>query len=832
MASFDDCLRNMMDADVVSREEAAELKATYERLRTKHAAGMSPEAAEAAAKAELDRRLAGEANHKKRVALLAIKAQRRLKADLDGFRDAAGVPDIGLAAINLLEHYGRAGYSSVAGRAKAILGLAHADMEGVLHEFRRTWATGRRQNAARLDNVVRELFGEDSGDAAAKGLAKAWDEVSDGLRQRFNAAGGAIRKLESWGLPQSHNRLALMKRGKDAWISDTLPRLDPDRMVHPLTGDPIPPAELRSMLDHVYDSIVEEGWNTREPSSVPFGRGAIANQRTDHRFLVFKSADDWMAYQRQYGEPDPFASMMSHIRGMANDIAAMEVLGPNPNATMNWLKQTIQKEAAAAENGKPSRMKSGRYPWARDVRSTANWTINELDGLYAELRGGAGPASEGFAAWAAGIRNWLVAAKLGSATLSAVTGDPVTMSIAKGFIGLPVANTYQSIARQFSQASRREAVAAGLINEEAMHVLRERARYAGTLAGPEWTRWLPDRVMAWNGLAPWTQAAKHAFGREMQAFLGHRLEDGWDALPVEFRRAAEGYGLDAGSWAVVRRAQAQQIEDARFLRPQDISAVDHPDAKAISERWLEMILSETEYAIPSGTSRGRNLMVGTSQPGTFWGEFRRSAAMFKSFGVSVAMLQGARVATEIGAGRGARGGAYVGAALTTLTLAGAMSVWLKDIAAGRDPRPATNGAFWVGAVTQGGGLGIFGDFALADFSRFGNSLPETLAGPVVSTVSDAYGLTIGQGMKLLKGEETNLSQEAIRALRSYTPGGTLWYVRAAYNRVVLDQLQFLADPKASQKFKRQVSTAQREREQGYWWEPGEVLPGRAPALGP
>lgn len=828
MASFDDCLRNMMDADVISPEVAKELKATFERLREQHSKGKSPEGAAAAAKADLEKRLVADALDKKRTALLSIAAQRRLKDDLDHFRDAKGEQDLGLATLSLLEHYGRAGYSSVAGRAKAILGMAHAEMEQVLHEFGRTWLTGARKNAARMDNVVRELHGEDTGDLAAKALAKAWETVSDGLRQRFNAAGGAIQKLASWGLPQSHNRLALIKRTKELWINDILPLLDPARMVHPLTGDPVPPSELRSLLDRVYDSIVEEGWNTRDPSSIPMGRGAIANQRTDHRFLVFKDADSWLKYQRQYGEPDPFATMMSHIKGMANDIAAMEVLGPNPNATLEWLKQTIMKEAAAAENGKPSRMKAGRYFGVKDVRSTANLTLLELDGIYAELRGGAGPARETAAAWGAGIRNWLVAAKLGSATLSAVTGDPVTMSIAKGFIGLPVANTYQSIARQFSQASRREAVAAGLINEEAMHVLRERARYAGTLAGPEWTRWLPDRVMAWNGLAAWTQAAKHAFGREMQAFLGNRIEGEWDALPEAFRRAAEGYGLDAGAWDVIRKAQAQQIDDARFLRPQDIAAVKHPDAKALSERWLEMILSETEYAVPSGTARGRAAMIGQSRAGTFWGEFRRSAAMFKSFGVSVAMLQGARVAAEIGAGRGARGGAYVGAALTTLTLAGAMSIWLKDIAAGRDPRSAKNTDFWIGAVTQGGGLGIFGDFALADFNRFGNSLPETLAGPVVATVADAYRLTVGQLFKLGRREETNLSEEAVRVLRNYTPGGTLWYVRAAYNRVVLDQLQYLADPKASQKFKRQVRDAQRERNQEFWWAPGEMVPQRAP----
>ncbi len=416
-----------------------------------------------------------------------------------------------------------------------------------------------------------------------------------------------------------------MKRGREGWIADTLPRLDPFRMVHPLTGDAIPPAELASVLGEVWDSIVTDGWNRRDPAGVPFGRGAVANQRTDHRFLVFKSADDWLAYQKEFGSPDAFATMMEHVNAMARDIAGMEVLGPNPSATVEWLKQTVQKETALAEAGKPSRVKAGRYP-GLGIRATGNLTVTELEGLWGELRGGVAPVNEGLAGVSAGIRNWMVAAKLGSSTLSTVSGDPATIAIARKFIGLPTTNTLWSIAGQFRGAARREAVAAGLINEEAMHVLREQARWAGSLGGPEWTRWLPDRVLAWNGLQAWTKATKHSFGREMQAFLGNRLEESWDALPAQFRRVAEGYGLSAGDWSLMQKAAPQEIDGARFLRPGDIASIEDSRAREVAERWLEMILAETEYAVPSGTSRGRAMMIGQTPPGTLWGELRRRAA--------------------------------------------------------------------------------------------------------------------------------------------------------------------------------------------------------------
>ena len=144
------------------------------------------------------------------------------------------------------------------------------------------------------------------------------------------------------------------------------------------------------------------------------------------------------------------------------------------------------------------------------------------------------------------------------------------------------------------------------------------------------------------------------------------------------------------------------------------------------------------------------------------------------------------------------------------------------MAASRRSRIAAN--FWLAALAQGGGMGIVGDFLFADYNRYGNALAATIMGPQVQAVEDAVKVTKAQGRKFLAGEKTNLSDEALRTLLDYTPGGTIWYPRAAYNRVVLDQLQYLIDPKASQRFKTQVRNSRRERDQGFWWTPGEAAP--------
>ncbi|MGK3808162.1 hypothetical protein ABI003_14880, partial [Enterococcus faecium] len=91
-----------------------------------------------------------------------------------------------------------------------------------------------------------------------------------------------------------------------------------------------------------FETIRTDGWNKRTAGQ-DSGRGALANQLGESRFLVFKSADDWMAYQAKFGVGSAYDAMMGHIDGMSRDTALMEVLGPNPNATVGWIKDTIQK---------------------------------------------------------------------------------------------------------------------------------------------------------------------------------------------------------------------------------------------------------------------------------------------------------------------------------------------------------------------------------------------------------------------------------------------------------------------------------------------------------
>jgi hypothetical protein len=171
-----------------------------------------------------------------------------------------------------------------------------------------------------------------------------------------------------------------------------------------------------------------------------------------------------------------------------------------------------------------------------------------------------------------------------------------------------------------------------------------------------------------------------------------------------------------------------------------------------------------------------------------------------------------------------------------MTLGGALAVQLKNVVAGKDLQPmdpATGQGFkfMLQSIQTGGGFGVMGDFLFADQTRFGGGLAETLMGPTVGLVSDAYKLGEHAWQKPLLGKDTHFGREAVRTAGKYVPViSTLPYTRAAYQRAFIDQLQYLTDPEAHKYFRDQERKLKSETGQGYWWRPGETSPDRVPEL--
>ncbi|ESY10489.1 MULTISPECIES: hypothetical protein [unclassified Mesorhizobium] len=838
-----DCLISAVEQKAITREEASFLADEFEERFGQHRLSMGDDLAKAKARKDLEIQLKAEAAEARRRADLTEARRLGVKGFLQGYRGRDGKANVFEGAMALLSHYGFRGESSVRGKTEAIIVGAQKNLDKVMFSFERKGLLGKRANKALQSDVVKELHGEAAGDATAKQLARAISIVFEDLRQRFNAAGGAIGKLDNFGLPHDHNRLKVKAAGRDAWKAEITELLDPSRMTNPLTGQPLSAGGLDQALDHVWESIVSNGRAHLQPSMVRRGQGAIASQRQEERFLTFRDAASWEAYNAKYGKGDIVQAIFGHINGMARDIAAMEVLGPNPTAMVEYMKQAVAHEIGKLETGKPTLAKGATI--FKD--SQAAVAAHRIDSLWQNMRGRPEVAS-GAALTTSNIKNVMTSAQLGSTVILAAATDPFVSRAARKLAGLPITSTMLDMVKLIGKGNREEIFSSGVMWEEYLHVMNDELRFAGPAVGSNWSRWLADRTVSLTGLSPLTTGRKLLEARAWQKTVADNAGKTFGQLDSRFRTALEGFGVTPGHWDIWRQAK----DPAGFVTPRQIElnggAVQYLDmrtaapyqiageAKALAhreagEKLSEVINSWSERSVPAGTPNSRSIVTGLAERGSVGGELLDFFLQYKSFGLSFTAMQleaTFEMAARRGGGKGFRSGAaYFAPMAIMLTMGGAAYIQIKSLLDAKKPEdmnPATNPGFWLKAGLQGGGFGLFGDFVKSTENRFGQSIQESLLGPGIAFVGDTAGLTLGNVQAAIAGDKINPGRQVRKYLQRYTPIiASNWLTRGVYNRLVLDNLQWLLDPDADKSFKAQIGLAKKNGTP-YIVKPGQLTP--------
>src|SRR3546814_19813010 len=78
------------------------------------------------------------------------------------------------------------------------------------------------------------------------------------------------------------------------------------------------------------------------------GTGARANRGSDSRVIHFRDGDAYLDYQQQFGERAIYDVMTGHVQGVAQDIAAIEAFGPNPDHTFRMLRAPAYQQTVEA----------------------------------------------------------------------------------------------------------------------------------------------------------------------------------------------------------------------------------------------------------------------------------------------------------------------------------------------------------------------------------------------------------------------------------------------------------------------------------------------------
>ena len=667
---------------------------------------------------------------------------------------------------------------------------------------------------ASLLNIVRELFGESSGDKAAAEMATAFKETFEWLRLRWNAAGGRIAYRHDFGSPTIHDSVAVRNAGLEEWINFTMPLLDFDRMLDGRTGRALTEPQIRKILsESTYDAITTEGMSKLKMEKVGKGK-ALYNQRLDHRFLVFKDADSWWTYQERFGNTDPFNLWVSHIERMSREVAAMEEFGPNPNAAVEQMIALAQRQIGPDKAG--------------SVRT-------KMQNLWDQYTGvGNVPDNRAMARFWGGTRQWVLSSIIGRAIVSAF-GDTAFTSMAARLAGIKLVKQHSDFLRQLFFKTKTDVQLQkrlGIVAESAVHMASSLARHHVDVFTPETMQRLADTVVRASGLNIWTETGRMVFEKNFYGLIAESAGQSFDALDPTFRSWLTRFRITPDEWDIIRKTELYDDRGALFFVPENLASrtdIDPKLADDLTTKITWMVEQTKNLAVPMSNLRARAFAVGGREtaPGTPWGEIRRSAFMLKSFSLNIIFHQLRELMTQVNPRTKAEMMAWM--FLTTTLIGGLLVLPLKDVFAGKDPREINfdDPKFWLSAFAQGGGFGILGDFLFQDHSRYGHSIGITLGGPVLGLLDD-IARTGFNGLKRLAGDEdVDIWKDVARMLR-YTPGSNLWYHGLAFQRLVADQVELISGDKARKRFQRRERKLKREFGSDYWWAPGQVAPERRP----
>lgn len=791
-----------------------------------------------AAEIEADR-LVQEAQRKATNAVLSAKTVATRHAEVQAMTKA-GIGDVDAVRRLLVNDAdGRSDQFALEARVLGISQLLKSRIQDTWLAMDRT-VLEYLQRQDKIATLIREIRGEDTGDATARKGAQAWLKMAEETRQWFNEKGGQIGHLEDWGMPQHHSQEMVAKAGRDAWVADLLPLIDRERYVD-LAGNRMSDGELVQFLGKAWDTIATNGANKIEPGKAK-GIGARANRHAEERQIHFKSADALMEYWGKYGEKTFPDILMGHLESMAKDIGFVEHFGPNPDAAFRLLRDQAEVTAKQAAPTKVDKIDA---------------QLAKLDNLYQYAAGKSKPVADRSVARAFDVlRNLNTAGKLGSAAWSSLIGDKVMYEAIGQVNHLPVFQRWYNELRLLNPANKAERQ---MLRRQALmldYMTQAMYRFGDELGKSSWTGKLANGVMKVSGMSAVNEWRRGAWALTAMDTIGNLVRTReWSSIGPQDARLLLSYGIGEGDWKVWKLAQLEDLGhgNSTALTPEGIARIPDEALKAanlISQadtgaeaatvrrdavvKFLGALTSESHLGVLEPGWQDRARMYAGLQRGNLRDELTRSFWQFKAF----PMAQFERI-LDVGLSRPTTGGkaAFLTAMPAMMTLAGAMLIQVQELLAGKDMRPMSTASgypdwkFWLAAFLKGGTLGLYGDFLFSQSgtTRYGTGPLEAVAGPTIGSAADIAAFIAQAPGQTAQGKEAHTAAKALNIAKGYVPGQNLWFTKAATDHLIFQQAQEALNPGYLASMR---SRSMREFGNDWWWKPGQAAPDRAPTLAP
>jgi hypothetical protein len=731
----------------------------------------------------------------KRNAAINILKQKELKTKIDEFvAEGLTIRKAMQAVLVGVQGVYKAGRLSVDAKVKAV---HKRYLGGFAQELEANDLLAIVNQKALQPEIEKELYALGTGNAGvtkskeALQIAKIIHKYNEALRLRQNRAGASIDKLESFTATQSHDRVEMRKQGYTAWRDKIIPLLDKERT---FKG-----ADAEEFLSSAYE-VLTTGISRKTIQDEKLfefkGAANLAKKVSRARVLHFKDAESSIQYRNEFGKRDFMEGVMQNIEHSSRNIALMETFGTNPRAMF---------EKVFDDTKKKYRSDASKIKDVINDRAIRNF-YNEVDGSTMI------PESPSMAQVGAVLRAIQTLSKLGGVLISSLTDIP-NKAAELQFRGFGVLESY-GISLSDIRVSGSEKKQLGALLGVGMDgmVGSIASRWSASDDLPGSMASLQRLFFKLNGLQWWTDAHKRGTGMAMSHRLATFKDVSFNKLDADTKRSFDNFGITEKEWDVIRKTATKQVDDREYITPDTIR-----DAEGLSEKQKDIIedklrayfIDISDAATLTPDARERAVLTQGLKRGTVEGELFRIFTQFKSFPVTM-------ISKVYGRALYGKGKADVPALVQTAimtTLFGYVAMSGKDLAKGREPRPLDNVNTWKAAFLQGGGAGILGDFALGEYSRFGNDLTTTLAGATFSTLNDIARLYAAAK----NGDDT--AAKGLNLLLNNAPGANLIYLRPALNYMFIYQLQEALNPGYLRRMERRV---EKENNQKFLIKPSSV----------
>ncbi|EPF6219519.1 hypothetical protein LNJ60_004057 [Acinetobacter baumannii] len=727
-------------------------------------------------------------------------------------------------------HGDMSGIQSIDSKARGIAAIYRGDLVDFYTNIK--GGLGIFTDQELVQKIVRERFGESTGDALAKKISDKMGDVFETMRDRFNRNGGDIGKLDNWGLPQTHNLEKIAKAGKEAWVNKAESLIDTRQYVHE-NGDYYSQQEIRSLLEYTYDTLSSDGANKIEVGRQATGGGTskVTNRHSESRVLHFKDAESWLEYQSEFGGMQFVDLVEAHINGLSKDIAMVENLGSNPKTALK-----ILMDAAAKKD------------WKKGIEENQTKSSRKrAQVMFDEFSGGNSPQSQVLANLGLAYRSMNVASMLGGTTIASLA-DQATIAKNASVHNVSYRKAFGGLIEQLNPANKADrelAHSLGLATEEMLGSIARwsddglTSTYGKSEKLARISSGVATQVMRVSFLNALTSASKVGFTKLLMEKYGRLSRSkAWNDLDVQDRELLSNTGLDERAWQVFQLAEpvvdrkGNQLMSARSIYEiPDEKLTSFGDPKQVKDQVASQLqahlLDEQGMAVIEAGLRERTWMT-VGAKGTITGEVFKGLMQFKSFSASFLMRQGSRTMAQ----EGLKGKvAYAIPLVVSMTLLGGLVVQLREILNGNDPQtiydsndPKKATSFFMRSLVAGGGLPVLGDILVAGTDTSGRDANSFVSGPLGSDFTSLLGLTVGNLTQYNEGKDTNFGNEAFKFVKGKIPAQNLWYTKAAINRMFFDEVQDTIAPGYREKALRKAER-QQDRER-FWGD--DVTDIRAP----